>query len=86
VGDLRLSRWPYSEEVFELGPGDQKSFQSGVHLPVLQGRLFLASLATCPVAKPLEYYLTLNKKLRYIPFCADFGIVVVLVSCLQPVA
>ena len=42
---------------------------------MLQGRLFLASMTTCPVAKPFEYYLTLNKKLRYIPFCADFGAV-----------
>jgi hypothetical protein len=50
-------------------------FVPGEHLPVLQGRLFLASMTTCPVAKPFEYYLTLNKKLRYIPFCADFGAV-----------
>ena len=67
------NRWPYSEDVFELGPGEQRSFATDVHLPVLKGRLYLASMRTCPVARPLEYYLTLNKKLRYIPFCADFG-------------
>ena len=68
-----LRRWPYSDDVFRLGPGEQQNFHSGEHLPVLEGRLFLASMTACPVARPLEYYLTLNKKLRYIPFCADFG-------------
>lgn len=68
-----LSRWNQSDDVFELGTGEQQSLDNGVHLPVLQNRLFLTALKGCPVANPLEYYLTLNQKLRYVPFCADFG-------------
>jgi hypothetical protein len=42
-------------------------------LCVLQGRLYLASLAGIPVATAKKYFFTLSKKMRYVPFCADFG-------------
>jgi hypothetical protein len=42
-------------------------------LPVLEGRLYLISLPELPSAKTGTIYVTLNKKLKYHPFCADFG-------------
>ena len=41
-------------------------------LCIIQGRLYLASLARQPVPIAKTYFITL-KKMRYIPFCADFG-------------
>ena len=68
---LFLSRWSYSDEEFEIGAGTQVDFTE--HLPILKDRLFLSSMKSSPSAQPLEYYLSLNRKLRYVPFCADFG-------------
>ena len=49
------------------------AWKSGHLFPVLEGRLYILSTKAVPVARPLEYYITLNKRLRYIPYCADFG-------------
>ena len=51
----------------------QSEFDENGELCVLQGRLYLASLAGLPVPTVNKYFVTLSKKMRYIPFCADFG-------------
>jgi len=58
---------------FTLGRGEQKVIDSDNLLPVLEGRLYLASFEDMPDAASGIVYIRLNKKLRYIPFCADFG-------------
>lgn len=55
-----------------LGSG-QEGFDSSGELCILKDRLYLASLPAPPDAKNKTYHLTLSKKMRYIPFCADFG-------------
>ena len=55
-----------------LATGQSELDENG-ELCVLQGRLYLASLAGIPVATEKKYFVTLSKKMRYIPFCADFG-------------
>ena len=40
---------------------------------VLRGRLFFAVAPSRPEPTEGRVYLTLNKKLHYVPFCADFG-------------
>lgn len=63
--------WSHSDESFMLSSGSQewwtrvsKQKETPALLPVLEGRLFLASMKGTPVAQPAEYYVTLNKKLR----------------------
>jgi len=58
---------------FTLGRGERKVIDSDNLLPVLEGRLYLASFEDMPDAASGIVYIRLNKKLRYIPFCADFG-------------
>ena len=41
-------------------------------LCIIRGRLYLSSLAGKPVRIAKTCFITL-KKMRYIPFCADFG-------------
>jgi len=42
-------------------------------VPVLADRLYLLSTPRVPQHDNTAIYLTLNRKLRYLPFCADFG-------------
>ncbi|EKX38588.1 hypothetical protein GUITHDRAFT_158492 [Guillardia theta CCMP2712] len=42
-------------------------------MPVLEGRLYFTCLRSSPVSDEEYKYFTMNKKLRYAPFCADFG-------------
>jgi hypothetical protein len=51
----------------------QSDFDEEGELCVLEGVLYLASRSTVPTAKSNACYLTISKKMRYIPFCADFG-------------
>jgi len=55
-----------------LATGQSELDENG-ELCVLQGRLYLASLAGLPVPTAKKYFVTLSKKMRYVPFCADFG-------------
>ena len=50
----------------------QSELDENGELCIIQGRLYLASLARQPVPIAKTYFITL-KKMRYIPFCADFG-------------
>ena len=60
-------------EMLRLLATGQSELDENGELCVLQGRLYLASLAGLPVPTAQEYFVTLSKKLRYMPFCADFG-------------
>jgi hypothetical protein len=51
----------------------QEGFDASGELCILQGRLYLAALQDNPVAQINKVYITLSKKMRYVPFCADFG-------------
>jgi hypothetical protein len=51
----------------------QEGFDESGELCILQGRLYLAALQDNPVAQINKVYITLSKKMRYVPFCADFG-------------
>ena len=50
----------------------QSELDENGELCVLQGRLYFASLTCQPVPVANKVFITL-KKMRYIPFCADFG-------------
>ena len=71
-GDREITvGWKHSEESFVLSSGSPEWWGKVARqrevpalLPVLEGRLFLASMKGTPVAQPAEYYVTLNKKLR----------------------
>jgi len=56
-----------------LGEGVQRSLVAP--LPVLDTRLYLISIEPGTPLQPQkdEVYFTLGKRLRYVPFCADFG-------------
>jgi len=60
-------------EILRLLATGQSELDENGELCVLQGRLYLASLAGIPVPTAKKYFVTLSKKLRYVPFCADFG-------------
>ena len=60
-------------EILRLLATGQSELDENGELCVLQGRLYLASLAGIPVPTAKKYFVTLSKKMRYIPFCADFG-------------
>jgi hypothetical protein len=62
---------PRHEILRLLATGPSELDENG-ELCVIQGRLYLASLAGLPVPTAKKYFITL-KQLRYIPFCADFG-------------
>ena len=51
----------------------QDGVEKWAFVPRFGGALYILSTKAVPVARPLEYYITLNKRLRYIPYCADFG-------------
>jgi hypothetical protein len=55
-----------------LATGQSELDENG-ELCILQGRLYLASLAGIPVPTAKKYFMTLSKKMRYTSFCADFG-------------
>jgi len=55
-----------------LGPGTS-GFDENGELCILKDRLYLASLSGFPSPRAKKYYITLSKKMRYMPFCADFG-------------
>ena len=57
--------------VWTLGPGRQTTLFEP--LPVLDGRLYLASGEVKPEAQTGTVVVSLHKKLRYLPFCDDFG-------------
>jgi len=59
-------------EFLRLLATGQSMLDKNDELCVLQGRLYLASLAGLPVPTAKTYFITL-KKMRYVPFCADFG-------------
>jgi cell division cycle 14 len=59
-------------EILRLLATGQSELDENGELCVIQGRLYLASLAGLPVPTAKTYFITL-KKMRYIPFCADFG-------------
>ena len=63
-GDSTLLR------LLAVGP---QGFDANGELCILEGRLYLASLRRSPVADPNKYYITLTQKMRYVPYCADFG-------------
>ena len=60
-------------EILRLLATGQSELDENGELCVIQGRLYLASLAGIPVATAKKYFFTLSKKMRYVPFCADFG-------------
>jgi hypothetical protein len=62
-----------SHELLRLLATGQSELDENGELCVLQGRLYLASLAGLPVPTAKKYFVTLSKKMRYMPFCADFG-------------
>ena len=59
-------------EILRLLATGQSELDENGELCVLQGRLYLASLAGLPVPTATTYFITL-RKMRYMPFCADFG-------------
>ena len=63
---------PRHEILRLLATGPSELDENG-ELCVIQGRLYLASLAGLPVPTAKKYFVTLSKKMRYVPFCADFG-------------
>eukprot|EP00277_Geminigera_cryophila_P000306 CAMPEP_0179427936 /NCGR_PEP_ID=MMETSP0799-20121207/13741_1 /TAXON_ID=46947 /ORGANISM="Geminigera cryophila, Strain CCMP2564" /LENGTH=684 /DNA_ID=CAMNT_0021203195 /DNA_START=314 /DNA_END=2365 /DNA_ORIENTATION=+ len=65
--------WGYDHQKFRVGSGLLKDWSDARILPVIEDRVYLLSTKTLPVAKLQEYYIALNKRLAYIPFCADFG-------------
>ena len=56
-----------------LASGGQEGFDERGELCVLEGRLSLASLASPPSKTARTIFLTLNRSMRYHPYCADFG-------------
>jgi len=56
-----------------LGAGVQETLVA--HLPVLEGRLYLASFSESASVQPgkQEIFVTMHKRMNYVPFCADFG-------------
>jgi hypothetical protein len=60
-----------SHEILRLLAAHSELDENG-ELCVLQGRLYFASLAGKPVPVANKCFITL-KKMRYIPYCADFG-------------
>jgi len=70
----KMVRWSHSDETFTLSSGSPDWWEAVSRqrevpalLPILEGRLFFASMKGTPVAQPAEYYVTLNKKLRHVP-------------------
>jgi hypothetical protein len=59
-------------EILRLLATGQSELDENGELCVLHGRLYLASLAGLPVPTATTYFITL-RKMRYMPFCADFG-------------
>lgn len=59
--------------LLRLLAGGPSGFDANGELCILEGRLYLASLRRSPVAVPNKYYITLTQKMRYVPYCADFG-------------
>lgn len=61
------------EEVPVLGAGVQGTLET--HLPVLERRLYLSSSSASESVQPAkdEIFVTMHKRMNYVPFCADFG-------------
>ena len=61
------------EEVPVLGAGVQGTLET--HLPVLEGRLYLSISSASESVQPAkdEIFVTMHKRMNYVPFCADFG-------------
>jgi hypothetical protein len=61
------------ESSLERISGGQVDFDAKGELCILEGRLYLASLRSSPAPDPNKFYITLTQKMRYVPYCADFG-------------
>jgi hypothetical protein len=69
MNDVAASR----HDILRLLATGQSELDENGELCILQGRLYLASLAGIPVPTAKKYFMTLSKKMRYTSFCADFG-------------
>lgn len=65
--------WGDSAETFLVAVAETGINGIQSELEVLRGRLSLAVCSTHTAIDETRLVLTLNKKLRYVPFCADFG-------------
>ena len=72
-GDMAPKPEARHESFLERISMGQTDFDAKGELCILEGRLYLASLKHSPTPDPKKYYITLTQKMRYVPFCADFG-------------
>jgi len=71
-GTLKEQDVPRSGNLVHLVVGTE-GFDSSGELCILKDRLYLASLPAPPAATGGKYYLSLSKKMRYVPFCAGLS-------------
>lgn len=72
----RVLQWAATGEHFTLarGSADQRQHQSARQLiPILEGRLYFMATPLEPSPQPGMHFLTMDRVMRYIPLCADFG-------------
>lgn len=74
ASDSRRLRWSLTGEEFTVARGVN---QLGLALlqpaPVLEGRLYFSTVVGDPEPKHGMHFFTMDKVMRYMPFCADFG-------------
>ena len=64
---------PRREELLQLLASGQEGFDKSGEMCVLEGRLYLASLASPPTNQEGTIFLAPAHSMHYQPFCADFG-------------
>eukprot|EP00286_Rhodomonas_abbreviata_P019307 CAMPEP_0181295400 /NCGR_PEP_ID=MMETSP1101-20121128/4129_1 /TAXON_ID=46948 /ORGANISM="Rhodomonas abbreviata, Strain Caron Lab Isolate" /LENGTH=494 /DNA_ID=CAMNT_0023400153 /DNA_START=188 /DNA_END=1668 /DNA_ORIENTATION=- len=69
-----MLRWKASEEIFHLAEGMKlRTLDFRTCLPVLEDRLYFQAVGFDPRQQPGTHYFSMDKVMRYVPFCADFG-------------
>ena len=61
------------EELLQLLASGQEGLDESGQMCVLEGRLYLASLASPPTKTAGTIFLTNARAMQYQPYCADFG-------------
>jgi len=72
--DGRRLRWDLTGEDFTIARGvDLRGLVQLQPVPVLEGRLYFMSVQGDPAPQHGIHFFTMDKVMRYMPFCADFG-------------
>lgn len=73
-GFANMLRWHATDEVFQVSEGVKlRQLDFRTVLPVLEERLFFQAVGFEPRQQPGVHYFTMDKVMKYAPFCADFG-------------